>query len=519
MRPKFLVIRSGDGFGTQLAVWLHSRTERESGSHGILLRKPARTILLVLCAVMLPLSLPGLESRLSFSGRSYRSILPNPRELVSFKPRTAPASAIGSAGNDALESELPSSGVGDECAAQLIIDPAHSLDHFYAHLARTDAKQPEAITRIVHYGDSPITNDGITGTTRRLLQERFGDAGHGFILVDRPWAWYGHQAINFTSSGGWNADSLMNPATRDGCFGLGGVTFQGSAGRWARFAPADDGDTGKNFSRLDVYYLQQPGGGELSVGVNDGNPHSISTNGETSRSGFYQIQAANSGANTFELKTVAGNVRVFGVVLENDGPGVVYDSLGVNGAYAGLLTRVMNPSHWTEQLQHRNPSLVILNYGTNESEYASDDQMARYEKELREVVARVRTALPDVSVLIVSPMDRGKHAPGGRMTTLESIPKIVEMQRRVASETGCGFLNMFGAMGGEGTMARWHAEKKHLVAADLTHPTADGATAVGVILYEALIEGYTQYRARIDIGKTQVRKLAREQAPPRTSGN
>ena len=187
---------------------------------------------------------------------------------------------------------------------------------------------------------------------------------------------------------------------------------------------------------------------------------------------------------------------MFGAVLENDGPGVVYDSLGVNGAYAGLLARVMNEPHWAEQLRHRQPDLLILNYGTNESEYASDDQMARYERDLREVVRRVHAALPTVSILIVSPMDRGKHAAGGRVTTLDSIPKIVEMQHRVARDTGCGFLNLFAAMGGEGTMARWHEGRHHLVGGDLTHPTADGAITVGVLIYHAIVEGYADYRGR-----------------------
>jgi hypothetical protein len=55
---------------------------------------------------------------------------------------------------------------------------------------------------------------------------------------------------------------------------------------------------------------------------------------------------------------------------------------------------------------------------------------------------------------------------------------------------------MFAAMGGEGTMARWHAGKKRLVGADLTHPNADGAETVGVLIYTALVDGYTKYRAR-----------------------
>ena len=159
----------------------------------------------------------------------------------------------------------------------------------------------------------------------------------------------------------------------------------------------------------------------------------------------------------------------------------------------------MNEQHWAEQLRHRNPDLLILNYGTNESQYASDDQMTRYEKDLREVVRRARAALPAVSILIVSPMDRGRHAAGGRVTTLDSIPKIVEMQHRVARDTGCGFLSLYAAMGGEGTMARWHDGRHHLVGGDLTHPNADGGITVGVLIYNALIEGYSDYRARIRV--------------------
>jgi len=184
-------------------------------------------------------------------------------------------------------------------------------------------------------------------------------------------------------------------------------------------------------------------------------------------------------------------------VLENDEPGVVYDSLGVNGAFAGLLASAMNEQHWTQQLQHRNSNLVILNYGTNESEYASDDQMQRYERELREVVRRVRTALPTASILIVSPMDRGRRAPGGKVVTMPSIPKIVEMQQRVARENHCAFLNMFQAMGGDGTMARWHEGRKHLVGADMTHPNTEGAQTVGTLLYMDLMESYNSYQERI----------------------
>lgn len=461
--------------------------------------KPTRTILFVLLFASLPFFIPKLRSAIRVRGESYAALLPNVRELVRFNAKKSSSAAVvpGSSSSPIDSTPEPANDSTDPCGARLIDDPGKVLDKFYSSLADTDAKKRGAITRITHYGDSPITNDGITGTARRLMQERFGDAGHGFMLIDRPWAWYGHQAISFTSGGGWTSDSFMNPRVNDGAFGLGGVTFRADgAGKYARYATVSEGDTGRNFTRFEIYYLQKPGGGQFSVSV-DGTDHdNISTDGEGPRSAFTRVSAPNTGANAFEVKTQSGNVRLFGAVLENDGPGVVYDSLGVNGAYAGLLKTVMNEQHWSEQLQHRNPNLVILNYGTNESEYASEDQMARYERDLREVVKRVHTALPATPILIISPMDRGKRAGGGKVITLESIPRIVEMQQRVAHDTGCAFFNMFAAMGGQGTMARWHAGKKHLVGADLTHPNTEGAETVGELIYEALLDGYGKYQAR-----------------------
>jgi lysophospholipase L1-like esterase len=461
--------------------------------------KAARTILFVILFALLPLMIPRLQAKLSIKGQSYRELLPHARELVSFKQNSASDTTFATGEDSPIEPARPPKPMNQACSDQLIEDPDHVMDAFNDSLARTERREKGAITRITHYGDSPITNDGITGTTRQLMQERFGDSGHGFILIDRPWDWYGHQSISFTSGGGWTNGSLMNPRSRDGELGLGGVAFYGTGpGKFARFAPAQTGSNGRKFSRFEIYYLRQPSGGDFSLIANDKDTRVIPTAAEREESAFAELQTVEN-ADSFSVKTVSGDVRLFGAVLENNDPGVVYDSLGVNGAFAGLLATAMNEQHWTQQLQHRNPNLVILNYGTNESEYASDDQMQRYERELKEVVRRVRTSLPAASILIVSPMDRGRRAPGGRVITLPSIPKIVEMQRRVALETHCAFLNMFEAMGGEGTMARWHEGRKHLVGGDLTHPNGDGAQTVGTLLYMALMDSYNGYRERVHL--------------------
>jgi lysophospholipase L1-like esterase len=485
---------SAKGAAARAASDPEAAPKKEKRQHHALLSKPAQTIFCVVFLAALPLFVPGLDR--------FRQMLPDFSEMVAFNngaagaPDNIPGGAPASSDTTYSSTEASPVVVSSK---NPIEDPQRAMDSFYASLSRTDAKQAGSVTRVTHYGDSPITNDGITATVRRLLQTRFGDAGHGFILVDRPWAWYGHQAITYTSGGGWDNNPMMGGRSGDGIFGLGGVSFTASgAGKYARFAPAEEGENGKNFSRMDVYYLQQPGGGQFSISVNGANSQTISTAGSPARSAFAEIKAPQAGTNSFEVRSAGGEVRLFGAVLENDGPGVVYDSLGVNGAYAGLLATVMNEEHWREQLQHRKPDLVVINYGTNESQYASADQIERYEKDLREVVRRVRSALPQASILILSPMDRGQRAAGGKIITKPSIPLIVEMQRRVALETGCAFFDTFKAMGGAGTMAKWYAGtgRNHYVGGDLTHPTAEGAEIVGRLIYDALNDGYAKYRAR-----------------------
>jgi hypothetical protein len=96
----------------------------------------------------------------------------------------------------------------------------------------------------------------------------------------------------------------------------------------------------------------------------------------------------------------------------------------------------------------------------------------------------------------MSPMDRGEKRSDGSIGTLATIPKLVEIQRLAALETGCAFFNTYQAMGGEGTMGRWYSTQPRLVSADFMHPLPQGARKVGLLLDEALISGFGQYEAQ-----------------------
>jgi lysophospholipase L1-like esterase len=372
-------------------------------------------------------------------------------------------------------------------AAPNLIDDHDDLTAFYQALWRTESKLPGAVTRILHYGDSPVTADSITADVRSLLQEHFGDAGHGFILIAKPWAWYGHRGVE-VSGKGWHIEPASQSRARDGFHGLGGVNFQGETGASSRILLKED------HARMEVDYLRQPGGGQLAVHADGQGIGDIETDGPMKEPGF-QTFALPAGARAIDLTVQRGPVRLFGVSFERNEPGVIYNSLGLNGGQVQVVVRYFDPDQWAVQLQHQRPDLVVINYGTNESAYA-DYIESTYAGELREVIRRVKTAVPGASILVMSPMDRGQRDSSGQIGTLPTLPRLVEIQRQIAGEMSCAFFNTFQAMGGAGTMGRWYESQPRLVSADFMHPLPGGARKVGVLLDQALETGYRQYQAR-----------------------
>ncbi len=445
-----------------------------TASHAIN-NKTAHTLLYFIAFALLPygLSLPS----------HYR--LPLPESVLSLFP-TAKPTAVSASTPPAAVTPMPTSKPGE------IEDPSgKALAHFFKSLRIVETQCGQVC--ISHYGDSPITNDGITATVRRKLQKRFGDGGHGFVLAGKPWSWYQHDAVTLEARG-WQSNAMWY--TRgDTLFGLGGANFTAATPQaYASFSTSTTSEFGQRVAGFDIYYLAQPNGGDLLIEVDGKATQRITTASDAPRSAFHRVSVT-AGAHKLTLKPAGnGAGRLFGVVLDSGERGVQYDSLGVNGAFIGLLSHYLDETHWSEQLRHRQPNLVVLAYGANESEY-ENWPMEQYAQDMREAVRRIRAALPEVSIMFVAPMDRGQRGPGGTIITRPMIPKIVAAQRQIAAETGCAFFDTFTAMGGTGTVARWRAARPLLIGGDYLHPTAEGAEIVGTLLYDALMRAYEKNSA------------------------
>ncbi len=372
-----------------------------------------------------------------------------------------------------------------------IEDPTHDLARFFGRLAATLRGEPGAITRISHFGDSPLTGDLISGEARSLLQREFGDSGPGFTLIARPWGWYGHQGLSLSSSG-WRVRSPLLGNSGNGRHGLSGISFTAAAsGAKARIEIEES-----SASKLDVTFLREPTGGRFSVVVEDNEARHLATEVSTrgpSGPSLATLRVVDS-AHTITLRPLGdGPVTLFGIALERTRPGLVYDAIGANGGSVHFLT-LLDGESWQEDLKNRASDLVILNYGTNESGYAGIPG-PRYERDYATVIERIRAALPNGSILIMAPMDRGMRAESGEAITMPTIPRIVAAQRRIAQDNACAFFNTFEAMGGEGTMALWYDAEPRLVSGDFTHTTKQGSDRVARLLVGAIRQAFEGYRS------------------------
>lgn len=373
-----------------------------------------------------------------------------------------------------------------------IEDPSgHALDPFFRALAAAERKEPKAIARITYYGDSIVATDFITATLRRKLQRRFGDAGHGFMLMANAWPGYFHNDVVRFAAPGWQVSRVVGPFARDGLYGLGGVSFRSQGpGVFSRFATTKTGSFGLSVSKFVVSYLEQPSGGAMEVRI-DGQPReTVETRAESMRSAWKTYEVP-EGPHELEVRALGANVRAFGVWMERDTPGVVLDAIGIQGCRIRFLDQ-SDDAHWAEQLKARDPSLVVFQYGMNESEDGELFPLDQYESTMKAVLSQVRAARPFGSCMLVGPMDRADKK-GDRYTSRPVVPKLAAIQRKVSGEVGCAYWDTLSAMGGFGTMGFW--VQRGLGGADLAHPSSAGADLLGGWVYLALMEAYETWKA------------------------
>ncbi len=232
-----------------------------------------------------------------------------------------------------------------------------------------------------------------------------------------------------------------------------------------------------------MFYYQQPNGGAVRL-YDSGVPVDlISTEGDA-KPAYYRV-VAEPGPHRFELETLERNpVRLFGWVAENT-TGITYEAFGINGAQATTAAK-WDPATLRDNLEHRNPDLIVLAYGTNEAgntNWTLESYQAMFQNLLREF----REAAPTASILVLGPPDRAQKVKR-QWQTMARIGVIAEAQRRAALIMGCSFVDLRAEMGGPGAMQQW--VKAGYAQADHVHFTSPGYRMLGDAVYSDIMTQY-----------------------------
>ncbi len=357
-----------------------------------------------------------------------------------------------------------------------IVDPHRSLRHFAKALTATARKRSGAITRVVHFGDSLIDLDYITGSLRKLYQARYGDAGHGFSPAARPWRWFHQAGMSLFESDGWTHYRLVGGRRYDGRLGLAGVAVESPGGRrWVKLKSWSKRRT----SKIRLSFLKRPYGGNIEVWLDGKKQGEVSTQGTAYRSGFYDLNVTDS-AHNIRLVT-RGRVRLYGMALERNVPGITWDNLPLVSTRMHHLAW-LNGDNWKEQITWRKPNLVLFQFGANDT-ISYGGSIKRYQKLVSRVLKRVRQAAPKSSCLVIGPLDRLERRKG-KLHSPKKVRWVSDAQRAAAMANGCAFWDAQMAMGGRGAMKQWL--RRRWGRRDMAHLTKSGSRVFARMLRSVL---------------------------------
>lgn len=385
----------------------------------------------------------------------------------------------------------------------LLNDPNDTMRPFWCLLDSLKESNEKVVT-IVHLGDSHIQAGFYSGIVMRLFQQKFGNAGRGWIApfkliksnepADYFWksnirTWYGGKVI------------LRHPKYEYGPGGIGAYTKYSKADMSIIITPKNG--KGYAFNKA-LIYRGTSALKEIPKNSKDFDYRSgksilassllIDTIYSSRLTDTLQLKSMRYYKNSKKLiPTNKFHNVYYGASLTNGQPGILYHSIGVNGAMYVNYTR----SKYVQQLATLKPQLLIISLGTNES-------FGRhfYEKEFAGQVTAfldlVRKYMPNTSILLTSPAEcykriRDKHRRRVYVCNANT-EKVNHALQTVAKEENTAYWNLFEATGGKGSCSDWY--KEGLMARRRIHFQEEGYQIQGYLLYQAIINSYKSYKLR-----------------------
>ena len=342
--------------------------------------------------------------------------------------------------------------------------------------------------RVLHYGDSTLAGDGIAKTVRTRLQANFGSGGPGFFVAGMDPRWMRRDDVRVNRTGEWNIKTILFGGN-NGRYGLGGVVAKPRAKSQILISPPKPKAVmGEHFE----LYAQKSRRDE--VPAFEVNGKKIDSIKRVEHQAFDQwILESEDPISRVKITVSEPNLEVYGAVIEA-ARGITWETTAVVGIASGSI-RQFDPAHLAEQTAARNPDLIVMMLGGNETNHGglTTPEGRVYKEGFTAALNVLRQGAPNAACLVMSPLDQGVLNDDGRITSRPLIERMVTYQRQVSLDNGCAFWNTWQFMGGRDSFARWLSQG--LAWTDLNHLTEKGLHRIGNAFSDSLLQSYQRFEA------------------------
>lgn len=338
---------------------------------------------------------------------------------------------------------------------------------------------------IVHIGDSHILGNFLTREVRDRMQREFGDAGRGLLFPYKLAQSNGAKDFLAETNCRWvgaNCQRDLSPETNFGAAGFKLSTTNPGAELTFRMRDTATSES-RFFTKVTVF--QRKTALEYDLEVRDETSNQVAQlfiEDDYARSFYFDRPV---GSVTIAAKKNMAQERTLtidGISIENELSGVLYHSIGVNG---GKYMDFARAKYFARQVADLEPDLVILSFGTNESQGNTEPGYIRRTMEL--LTTKILEGSPSAHIMLTTPADSYLRGKGLNPHMAETSQVI----REFAREKGFALWDLFNFTGGENSSVLWKSHS--LMTSDSVHYTKYGYALQGKLLYQSLMKGYNGF--------------------------
>jgi lysophospholipase L1-like esterase len=356
------------------------------------------------------------------------------------------------------------------------------------------------IVSVLHLGDSHIQAGYFPVATGAALQEKFGNAGRGWVFPYNLAGTNGPDDYRWHSTVRWNADKIIDRYKEESELGPGAIVISSRAGSpTLSFNGRSEKGLDDEVSSAQLFY---------DAGSSDGTVQAPGAQVSVTRMPYDGAATLSkvtlefpSAVQSFQARwegQSSGPFRFYGAILQNGQKGVLYHAIGINGAQYQHYTEYT--STLVAQMQALRPQLVIISLGTNEA--YSGLNAAAVTAQVDSTVRVLRQQQPDVAILLTTPPEcmrtvrkAFRKKAGKKYRTYYRVnyypnPSIGMVTRELLdycrdNGLACWNFNALNKAMKSSFASGW--------APDHIHFNARGYQLQGRLLYEALYRAYQQY--------------------------